>query len=61
VDVARDDDADRRHPVVRGVGRVESAAAGVEPDLAFDRGAEFGREASAVDIVRMCAPCSREA
>ena len=37
VHVARDDDADRRHPVVRGVGRVEGAAAGVEADLALDR------------------------
>ena len=44
VHVARDDDADRRHPVVRGVGRVEGAAAGVEPDLALDRGAR-GRSA----------------
>jgi hypothetical protein len=56
VHVARDDDADRRHAVVRGVGRVERAAAGVEPDLALDRRAELGREALAVDLVGLDGP-----
>src|SRR5262249_33880123 len=56
VDVARDDDADRRHPVVRGVGRVEGAAPGVEADLAFDRGAEAGGEAPAVAVARLGLP-----
>jgi hypothetical protein len=51
VNVSRDDDADRRHPVVRRVGRVEGAARGVEPDLAFDRGAEVGGDAAPVDLV----------
>ena len=36
VDVARDDDADRHLAVVRAVGRVERAAAGVEAHLAAD-------------------------
>ena len=50
VHVARDDDADRRHPVVRGVGRVERAARGVEADLALDRRAQVGGDAAAVDL-----------
>ena len=45
------DDADRHLAVVRAVGRVERAAAGVEPDLALDRRAQLGREARAVDLV----------
>jgi hypothetical protein len=44
VHVAGNDDPDRRHPVVRGVGRVQSAAAGVEADLALDRRAKVGGE-----------------
>jgi hypothetical protein len=44
VHVARNDDPDRRHPVVRGVSGVESAAAGVEADLALDRRAKVGSE-----------------
>jgi hypothetical protein len=42
--MAWDNDADRRHPVVRGVGRVQGAAAGVEADLALDRRAKPGSE-----------------
>ena len=36
VGIPRDDDADRKLAVVRGVGRIQRAAAGVEPDVAAD-------------------------
>ncbi len=49
VDVLGDDDADRHLAVVRAVGGVERAAAGVEPDLAADRLAQLGRERRGVD------------
>src|SRR5205814_8241481 len=49
--VARDDDADRRHPVVRRVGGAEGAAAGVETHLSLDRRAQLGRERAAVDLL----------
>jgi hypothetical protein len=53
VNVAGDDDADRRHAVVRGVGRVEGAACGVEADLSVDGRAQVGGEVAAVDVVRL--------
>ena len=49
VDVPGDHDADRHLAVVRAVGRVEGAAARVEPDLAADRRAQLGREGRGVD------------
>ena len=51
VDVTRNDDADRRHPVVRRIRCVERAAAGVEANLSLDRGAEVGCDSSAVDVL----------
>ncbi len=44
LDGARDHDADRQMPVVRGVGGVEGAAAGVEAHLARDGAAQIGGE-----------------
>ncbi len=44
VDVPRDHDADRHLAVVRAVGGVEGAAAGVESDLAADHLPQLGRD-----------------
>ena len=49
VQVARDDDADRHLPVIRAVGRVERAAAGVEADFALHGGAEGALEGGGVE------------
>ena len=47
VGVARNDEADRHLAVVRAVGRVERAAAAIEPDLAVDRTRFSSRSRSA--------------
>ncbi len=52
VDVPRDHDADRHLAVVRAVGGVQGAAAGVESDLAADRLAQLGRDRPGVDEER---------
>ena len=54
LDVPRDHDADRHLAVVRAIGGVEGAAAGVEPDLAADRLAQVGREGRGVDEEGPC-------
>ena len=48
-DVLRDHDADRHLAVVRPVGDVEGATAGIEADLAADRLAQRGRERRGVN------------
>ena len=58
VDVARDDDADRHLAIVRGVGRVERAAAARRSaPRRDDRCAQFAR-ASALGVARRSAPAA---
>ena len=48
--VARDDDADRNLAIVRAIGGVESAAAGVEADFSAKMAAEGGFEDSGIEL-----------
>jgi hypothetical protein len=48
-DVAGNDDADRRLPVIGPVGRVQRAAAAIEPDFSFHRAAQIGRQTIGLD------------
>lgn len=51
LDLARDDDPDRHLAVVRGIGRVERAAAGIEPHPAFEACTELRGQASMFNTV----------
>jgi len=46
----RDDNADRHLTIVRGIGRVERAAAGIEPHLALDACVELRGQGIGIDV-----------